>query len=83
VISPQPFNYAKAITTSDTVSLPIVNGSALVAFSVGVAGNVVVVFKDATTVTFAALAGTFYQITCERINATSTTATGLVAWYRV
>jgi hypothetical protein len=75
----QPFNYFRAIATSDTVDLPDGESDAIY---VGGAGVVVAVRKDGTTVNFTAVAGGILPIKAKRVNATSTTATLLVALYR-
>jgi len=75
-------NFA-AITTSDTVdNLLLDNGTPPKGIYVGAAGNVVAVDQDGTAVTFlGAIAGSILPIRPRRINATSTTATDLVALY--
>ena len=74
-----PFNLWGAITPSDTVDLPRVTGGILV----GSTGNVAAVMQNNVAVTFTALtAGTMLPIAAKRINATGTTATGLVALYQ-
>ena len=70
------YNLWRAITTSDTVDLPSVTQ----AVWVGGAGNVVAVMQNGQTGTFTGVtAGTVLPIAAKRINATSTTATNLVA----
>lgn len=67
-----------AITTSDTVNL----APGARAIYVGGTGNVVAVGDDDVAVTFTAVpVGTTLNIGPKRINATSTTATVLVAIY--
>ena len=81
-----PYNYAQSITKSDTVDIPMVGQAAPVdAIYVGGAGNFVAVFQNDTTATFVgALAGTILEIGgIKRINSTNTTATNLLALYRV
>lgn len=75
----KPFNQAKAITPSDTVDL--VEGTTEAVY-VGGAGVVVAVFEDGSTANFTAVAGGLLPIKVKRINATSTTATLLVALRR-
>ena len=71
-----PYTIGGAITPSDTVA----HGKPMRALYVGGAGNVVMVNPDGSTVTLiGALAGNVYPLICKRINATSTTATNLVA----
>ncbi len=74
-----PYNVWQAITTSDTVNLPLGQCDA---FYVGGAGDVVGINPQGAAVTFSGMvAGAIYPITVIRINATSTTATNLVALY--
>ena len=71
-----PFNQWQAITTSDTVDLPFITQ----AVWVGGAGNVVAVMQSGVTGTFTGVtAGAVLPIAARRINASSTTATNLVA----
>jgi hypothetical protein len=73
-----PAKQWRAITTSDTVNLP----AGCRGIYVGGAGNVVLVGDDNTAVTFTAVpVGTFIPCGAKRVNATSTTATLLVALY--
>jgi hypothetical protein len=66
-----------AVTPSDTVNF----GQAR-ALYVGGAGNVAVVDLDGTAVTYVGVpAGTFLPVQCKRVNATSTTATSIVALF--
>lgn len=68
-------NYGPVIP-SDTVRFPDEVGG----IWVGGAGNVALVKRDGTPVTFAGVpAGTFLPITCIGVNATNTTAT-LMNW---
>lgn len=62
-----------AITPSDATDLvePML-------IYVGVAGNVALVDKDDVVITYAASAGAILPVLAKRINATGTTATGLV-----
>lgn len=70
---------AAAITTSDTVSI---TGAPTRAVYVGGAGNVVALMASGSVVTFTGVpAGTVLPIRVDRINATSTTATSLVALF--
>ena len=82
-----PYNFAQAITKSDTVDIAMVGGgdSPIAAIYIGAAGNFVVVWPDDTTSTFVgALAGTILQIGCfKRINSTNTTAATMLALYRI
>jgi hypothetical protein len=76
---PVNYNYAIAVTTSDTVNLlPGLTN----AIYVGGAGNVVAVLENGDTVLFTAVpVGSVLPIRVKRINATLTTATALVALY--
>ncbi len=79
------FLKAQAVTPSDTVDLPRwTNGGVLTdAFYVGVTGNVAAVFADSSVVTLVACqAGAVYYMGLRRVNATNTTATGIVALYQ-
>lgn len=74
-----PFSDYAAITTSDTVNIPIPGPTGLY---VGVTGDVVLVKQDGTTVLFKAMPAGLYRIQSYiRVNATNTTATNLVAMY--
>ena len=76
--TPNSFEYAAAITTSDTVSLTGVTR----AVYVGGAGNITAIMSNGDTVLFSAVpVGTVLPIRCTRINATATTATLLIAMY--
>ena len=70
---------ALAITTSDTADLPRLTD----AISVGAAGNLVAVLQNGKTVTLAVSAAQVLPVRVRRVNATNTTATGLVALYSV
>lgn len=70
------YNQWRSVTPSDTVDLPWVT----MAVWVGGAGNLVAVMQDGTTATFTGVtAGALLPIAARRINATSTTATNLLA----
>lgn len=67
----------RAVTPSDTVGFGHARG-----LYVGGAGNVVAVSLSGNVVTFTGVpAGTTLDIQCNRVNATSTTATSIVALY--
>lgn len=79
------YNRCLAVTTSDTVDLLPYTQSLLLTgiVYVGGAGNVVAVMPDGSTVLFTAPpVGAQLPVAARRINATSTTATALVACYR-
>jgi len=83
MIAPQPYNRALALTESDTVAIPTVEGSVMQAIYVGGAGTIVLGYKDGTTATFtAALVGTIYPLQGDYLM-TATAATLLVGLYRV
>jgi hypothetical protein len=74
--NPASFWGGVAITPSDTVDIP---GGQIRGFYVGVAGNVAVVGPDGSVVTYPSLAvGVAHPIQAVRINATNTTATGII-----
>ena len=80
------FNRCLAVTTSDTVDLPpfTANGTLTGLVYVGGAGNVTAVFPDGGVILFTAPpVGAQLPIGVRRINATGTTATVLVACYRL
>lgn len=83
------YTKAVAITPSDTVDFVAAGRGASAqallcdAIYVGVAGNVVVALQDGTLLTIAAVAGGVIPIAARRVNATSTTATGLFALYAI
>jgi hypothetical protein len=66
-----------AITPSDTVDFDVQT----LAILATAAGNVVLVFEDSTTLTVPVDANTIYPFKVRRINATSTTATGLKGFW--
>lgn len=66
-----PAYYAKAITPSDT------DDDGFRALYVGGTGNVALVMVDGNVVTFNAVSGVL-PVTGRRVNATGTTATGIV-----
>ena len=68
----------EAVTPSDSTDLTTLAR----AIYVGGAGNVVAVRHDNTAVTFTGVqAGTVLPIAVRRINSTSTTATGIIAFH--
>lgn len=74
-----PYGRGFAITTSDTVNFTTVPCRGIY---VGGAGNMVVLMNDGQTITLNGVtAGTIYALRAKRVNATSTTATNLVALY--
>jgi len=81
--TPTSFNSGFAITTSDTVDLApwSATNTLTTGVYVGGAGIVVAVFQDGTAVNFTAVAGATLPLAVRRINATTTSATLLVALY--
>ena len=76
----QAFNSYPVLTPSDTVDLPALTQ----ALWVGAAGDVAAVAQNNRVTVFAAVpAGSWLPLAARRINATGTTATGLVALYQV
>lgn len=78
----KPYNKAVAITKSDSVNFPEVDGPCASVF-VGGAGVVVVVFEDDSTASFTCVAGEILPVRAKRVNSTNTTATLMVALYFV
>lgn len=71
-----------AVTPSDTVDITTRGGAYPRGLYVGVGGDVVVVTQGNTAVTFKAVpTGTTLPVRVRRVNATSTTATDIVALY--
>lgn len=77
----QTFNQWRAITPSDTVDLPGLTE----ALWIGATGDIAVVMaNNVMPVVIAAVpAGSWLPLTARRINATGTTATGIVGLYTV
>lgn len=74
-----PANHAEAVTPHDSTNF---TAGACEYLYVGGAGVLVVVLVGGATVTFAAVpAGTTIPVRAIRVNATSTTATSIVALY--
>lgn len=71
------YNEAAAITASNTVNLPRPSD----AINVGAAGTLAAVLQNDQVVTLTVTAGAVLPLRVKRINATGTTATGLVALY--
>lgn len=85
-----PSLFYEAVTPSDTVNfigpinLEVGSGGDVLANAifVGVGGIVVAIRDDDTAITFTgAVAGSILPIKCKRINATTTTATDMVALF--
>ena len=76
----QVYNQYPALTPSDTVDLPKLTHG----LWVGGAGDVAAVAQNNVVTVFAAVpAGSWLPLAVRRINATGTTATGLVALYQI
>jgi hypothetical protein len=79
-----PYNYAQAVTKSDTVNFPTVAGRTVCdALYVGGAGVVRVVFPDDRIVNFTAAVGSYLYVKAKRVHSTDTTATLVVALYQL
>lgn len=78
---PGSYNYAKAITPSDTVNLVFGDKLTCDAIYVGGTGTVTVVLRDDTTVQFTCIAGQVLPIQAKRVNATGAAGTLLAALY--
>lgn len=74
------YNKAATITISDTVNIPTGPTDAV---AIGSSGNIAAVFENDVVVVIAVSGPITYPIRVKRINAASTTATGLVALYTV
>lgn len=78
----QPAENGAVVTPSDSVNIPMTRG-----ILVGVAGNISVEMvgtgtsSPAHTLVIPVVAGIMYPIRCTRVNSTSTTATGIVAFW--
>jgi hypothetical protein len=75
----QSYTEWRPITPSDTVDLPKLTR----AIYVGVAGTVAAVLQNGDMPGALPLTAGWHPISCQRINATGTTATGLFAFYQV
>jgi hypothetical protein len=73
------YNDAAAITPSNTVDLPRPSD----AINVGAAGTLAAVLQTNQVVTLTVTAGAVLPLRVRRVNATGTTATGLVALYLI
>ena len=72
-----PASRAEVVVPSDTVALTRVAR----ALYVGVSGNIAVVMKDGTEVTFVAVPVGIFPVSVSRVDSTSTTATNMIALY--
>jgi hypothetical protein len=78
-VTTRPYTSVAAVTPHDSTNITPPNPRALY---VGGTGNAVVVMKDGTSATFTGIpAGTLLEVEALRVNATSTTATAIVALY--
>lgn len=83
--APVTYNFAAAITKSDTVNINPFAGTPRQltdAVYVGGAGVVVAVFQDDSTQAFTCVAGQVLPLAIKRVNSGSTTATLMVALYQ-
>lgn len=75
--TPNPSGQAVAVTPSDATDLGSTRG-----LYIGVGGNLVVTMLDNTNVTFVAVpSGTILPIRVQKVRATGTTASSIVALY--
>lgn len=75
---PGPATDAEPVTPSDTTTL----GQLARGLYVGATGNVSVLLRDGSSVTFVGVqGGTTLPIRCRRVNATGTTASSILALY--
>lgn len=65
------YEVVQAVTPHDS------NANVFKGFMVNVAGNISITDRAGTTVVLTVLAGVVYNISVQRINSTSTTATGI------
>ena len=81
------YDRAVEIAASDTVNIAVPSGRVppvCDAIYVGGSGDIAVVFSNDQAVTFtSALAGTILPVAAKRVNATLTSATGLLALFNV
>lgn len=83
-VAQQRYNKGYAITLSDTVNFPFIDGigrqpDAIIANTT--AGIAVCVGEDGLTFNVSLALGIPQPVKCKRVNSTSTTAAGLVALY--
>lgn len=73
-----PADWAAAVTPSDSTNFTFIPR----ALYIGTGGNISCFFSDGTSVTFTnVVSGTILPIRVRRVNATSTTASNIVALY--
>lgn len=80
-----PYNFAQAISKSDTsdIAYYTTTNKLTEAVYVGGAGIVNAVFQDGSLVEFTAVAGEILPIAIKRVQSATTTATLMVALYRI
>lgn len=80
-----PYNLAEAVTKSDTVNFAgFTAGKGLSdALYVGGAGIVVAIMENGDAIQFTCVAGQVLPVAMKRVNSTTTTATLMVALWRV
>jgi len=79
-----PYNLAEPITKSDTVNFAnFVTKGLSDAIYVGGAGIVVAIMDNNDAVQFTAVAGEILPLACKRVNSATTTATLMVALWRI
>jgi hypothetical protein len=69
-----------SVTPSDTASLSVA-GELPRALRIGAAGDVSVTDQYETAIVYTCVTGEVLEVKAARVNSTSTTATGIVAWY--
>lgn len=73
--------YHAAVTKSDSIDIPKINGRGPRALRIGGAGDVAVVDQRGTVVVYTCVAGEVLEFKAKRVNSTSTDAANIVAWY--
>lgn len=77
------YNKSLAVTKSDTVNIPLINGINPTGLFVSEAGVVVVVWEDNTLGTFTCVAGQILPFRIKRVNSTNTPGTLFQALYQI
>lgn len=79
-----PYNKFVLVSPDDSADLPLVGDLRPIGLYTGSGGDIVGVMPDNTTITFVGTpAGMMWPLSFRRVNATNTTATGLIALYAV
>lgn len=77
------YNRSLAVTKSDSVNIPLLNGTGPTGLQCGEAGVVVVVWEDGTLGTFTVAAGSILPFRIKRVNSTNTVGTLFQALYQI